>query len=156
MAGVSDVSFAPNSTSTRAMAVTILYRLENEPTVSGNNAFTDVASDTWYTDAVIWAAENGIMSGYGNGIFGTNDNITREQLATILFNYAKFKGYDTTVSGSISSFADAQNVSPWAQEAVVWAVENGIMSGKGNGILDPNGTATRAEFASMLRRFIEQ
>lgn len=103
-----------------------------------------------------WAQQNGIMGGYGDGKFGPNDPVTREQLASIFYRYAQYKGYDVTATGSLDSFTDKGSASAWAQEAIKWAVGNGIMGGKENNLLDPKGTATRAEIAAMLHRFVEK
>ena len=138
------------------MIVTILYRLENEPEITAENPFSDVEDGKWYTDAVIWAAENKIVDGYGNGKFGPNDPITREQLAAILYRYAQFKGVDVSVGEdtNILSFGDATEVSGWANAAMRWAVGSGIINGK-DGRLVPKGDASRAEAATMLQRFCE-
>ena len=112
-----------------------------------------VAAGAWYANAVDWAAGEGIVSGYGNGKFGPEDNITREQMALILYGYAQYKGYDVSASGELSSFTDGASTSSWAAEAVQWAVGSGLLSGKGGGVLDPQGTATRAEAASIFMRF---
>ena len=159
MNGTSATTFSPNSSTTRAQIATIFYRMAGSPAVENANTFTDVPygpGTDWYYDAVLWVQQNGIMQGYGNNLFGPNDPVTREQLAMIFYNYAKFKGYDTTANGDLSGFTDAGDLSPWAQEAMKWAVGSGVMSGKGNGILDPKGTATRAEIAAMLQNFIEK
>lgn len=156
MVGVGDNKFSPNGTTSRGMIVTILYRLENEPEVTAENPFDDVEADRWYTDAVIWAAENKIVEGYGNGKFGPNDDITREQLAAILYRYAQFKGIDVSVGEdtNILSFPDATEVSEWATASMQWAVGSGIINGK-DGKLVPKGDASRAEAATMLQRFCE-
>lgn len=159
MNGTSATTFSPNDATTRAQIATIFYRMAGSPAVENTNPFTDVPygpGTDWYYDAVLWVQQNGIMQGYGNNLFGPNDPVTREQLAVIFYNYAKFKGYDTTTSGDLSGFTDAGDLSPWAQEAMKWAVGSGVMSGKGNGILDPKGTGTRAEIAAMLQNFIEK
>lgn len=109
----------------------------------------------WYYNAVLWAQQNGIVSGYGDGTFHPGTNITREQLAVIFYNYAKLKGYDVSSVNDLSGFTDAGDVSDWALPAMRWAVGSGIMGGYGDGILGPQGTATRAQVAAMLRRFIE-
>ncbi|MGE4484350.1 MAG: S-layer homology domain-containing protein, partial [Oscillospiraceae bacterium] len=140
---------------TRAMLVTILYRLDSEPSVSDEAAFDDVTSGTWYADAVLWASSNNIVNGYGNGEFGPENNITREQIAAILYNYAQYKGYDVSAPAELDAFTDAGNTSDWAQASMKWAVANGLINGKGDGILDPTGTATRAEIAAMLMRFVD-
>lgn len=155
MNGMGDGKFAPNDNTSRAMIVTILYRLEGEPAVTGENPFTDVADGQWYTNAVIWAAENDIVGGYGNGKFGPNDPITREQLATILYRYAQSKGQGFTGAWMfLLDYPDASEISIWADEAMHWCVMNGIINGK-DGKLVPKGDASRAEAATMLQRFCE-
>ena len=139
---------------TRAMLAQVLYNLEGKPAATGA-PFQDVAPGQWYANAVAWAAENGIVSGYGNGRFGPNDPITREQLATILHRYASKKGYDTSASASLSGFSDSASVSGYAQEALSWAVGAKLVSGMGNNALNPAGTATRAQVATILMRFCE-
>lgn len=153
MQGISDTEFAPTLSMNRAMIVTVLHRLENTPVTTNTNQFTDVESNQWYTEAVQWAAEQGIISGYGNGQFGTTDNVTREQLAVILYNYTKHIDGDVSVISDMTIFTDANSISNWAEDAISWAVGVGLMSGKGNNILDPTGTATRAEVAQMLMNY---
>ena len=155
MSGVSDSSFAPNATLTRGMLVQILYNLEDRPDNNGINIFTDVTTDAWYTDAVIWANNENIVSGMGEGIFAPNAEITREQMALMLYNYAQYKEYDVSASAELSAFTDGADVSSWASHAVQWAVAEGLMSGMGNGTLAPQGTATRAEVSSIMMRFME-
>lgn len=155
MNGTSSTQFAPNATLTRAMLVQVLYNLEGKPAVGGSSGFTDVASGAWYADAVAWAAEHGIVTGYSETRFGPNDAVTREQTAAIFQRYARYKGYDASASGYLSQFTDAKAVSTYAKDAVIWAVDAGLLSGKGNGALDPAGTATRAEIAAILMRFCE-
>ena len=157
MQGVSEDQFAPNLTTTRAMIVTILHRLEDKPVVSGESPFNDVAEGQWYTDAVIWANANDIVLGYGDGNFGPTDNITREQMAAILYRYANFKGYDTSVGQdtNILSFDDAFDVSEWAMEAMQWACGTGRLKGRTESTIVPTGNATRGEVAAILMRFIE-
>ena len=154
MEGTGDTVFAPGMTTTRSMLATLLYRLEGEPAVTGGSAFTDVADSAWYADAVSWAAENGIVGGYGGGLFGPEDNITREQLATILYRYAQAKGHDVSVGEdtNILSYTDALEISEYAIPAMQWACGAGIIQGNG-GYLNPQGDATRAEIATMLMRF---
>ena len=154
MDGVGGSLFAPASQLTRGMIAQVLYNLE-KATGDFNGSFTDVAADEWYADAVNWAAECGIVNGFGDGTFGPEQNITREQMAQILMNYAKYKGYDMTAKGDVSAFTDAAEISGWAQDAVSWAVGEKLLSGKGNGILDPAGTATRAEVAQIFMNFCE-
>ncbi len=149
MNGYSNNKFAPDDYLSRAMLVQILYNYSNKPAVSANNAFNDVKSTDWYFDAVQWGKSNNIVSGYGNN-YNPNNHITRQEVAQILYNYA---GKPKT-SGRISQFSDAKNVSSWAEDAMKWAVSNGIINGK-NGKLDPTGNATRAEAAQMLTNFIK-
>ncbi len=152
--GTSESNFTPEATMTRAMLVTVLWRIEGEPAASAN-LFTDVANGAWYTEAVAWAAANGIVSGYGNGQFGTNDLVTREQTATILMNYAKYKGYDVSATTDLSSFTDVQNISTWAKTAIQWANAEGLINGTGNNTLDPKGNSQRCQVAAILQRFID-
>ena len=154
MAGVSGTLFAPNMSTTRAMIVTILYRLEGEPEVTGVSSFTDVPEDTWYTQAVKWGEESGVINGYGHGLFGPEDNITREQMATILYRYAAYKGYDVSGRGDLSAFRDGGSVGFWAVNGVSWAVDAGLMAGMGSSTLAPQGEATRAQIATILMRFV--
>ena len=157
MTGVSSNVFTPDATLTRAQLVQILYALEGRPAVSSASAFTDVASGAWYANAVSWAAASGVASGVGSGAFGPNDPLTREQLALILYRYAQNQGYDTTQGGmAVREFADYASISNWALEAVQWAVNAGLISGTGNGMLSPNGTATRAQVAVILMQFCQQ
>lgn len=159
MSGTSATTFEPYTVTTRAQIAAILYRLDGSPAVEGRNNYADVEygpGTAWYYDAATWAQQSGVMSGYGNNLFGPNDPVTRQQLAVTFYNYAKYKGYDVTAAGDLSGFADAGEISPWAQNAMKWAVGIGLMNGKGGGILDPQGTATRAEVAAMLHNFIER
>lgn len=155
MNGTSATTFAPNSATTRAMLVTMLYRMEGEPAANSDANFTDVAAGTWYTDAVNWAADNNIVGGYGNGKFGTNDNLTRQDLATILYRYAQYKGYDVSGQNDLAAFTDAASVSSYAQSAVKWAVDAGIISGVKADVLSPKTDTSRAQVATMLMRFAE-
>ena len=154
MNGVGDNRFAPNSATTRGMLVTILYRLEGEPAVTGEANFSDVAAGQWYTDAVIWAAANDIVNGIGDNQFGPENTLTREQLVTMLYRYAQNKGYDVTASADLSGYPDAGQIQSWAQEAMTWAVAEGIVEGM-DGNLNPAGHATRAQIATILMRFCE-
>lgn len=154
MNGVSDTSFAPYSNLTRGMIAQVLYNLEGKPAVSGS-AYTDVAADQWYNDAVNWAAQKGIVTGYGDSTFGPMDNITREQMAAILYRYAQYKGYDVSAKGDLTAFTDGNTVSDWAKDAMSWAVGTALFNGKGDGILDPTTTATRAEVAKILMTYCE-
>lgn len=154
MQGYGNGIFGPNDTLSRAMLVQILYNLENRPAVSGESVFSDVAHSAWYADAVNWAAANGIVEGFGNGQYGPEDDITREQLAAILYRYAQYKNYDVSVGEdtNILSYSDAPEVSEYAVPAMQWACGAGIMEGYGD-VLDPTGNATRAQAATMLMRF---
>lgn len=156
MNGVGNNLFAPDSNLSRAMLVQVLWNLEGNPDVSTITEYSDVASDAWYYNAVQWATAENIVGGYGNGIYGPEDDITREQMALMLYRYAQYKGYDTTQSGAdVEDFADYEDISDWALEGVTWAVNAGLLNGKGNGILDPTGDATRAEVAQILMNFCE-
>ena len=154
--GTSATTFEPNAAMTRAMLVTVLHRLEGTPAATTGNPFADVVSGNWYTNAVIWASAKGIVKGYDSDTFGANDFITREQLATILYRYAQYKGYDVSVGEdtNILSYVDSLNISEYAIPAVQWACGAGIMQGDG-AKLDPQGNATRAQVAVMLMRFID-
>lgn len=152
MNGTSEDMFTPTGLCTRAMLVTILHRHEGSPDVTYRDVFRDVAQGTWYTDGVLWASDNGIVNGYGNGLFGTNDQITREQLAVILYRSSG----SSIVAHDLSGYPDAGTVSPWAVDAMRWAVARGIIGGKpvdGENCLQPQGFATRAECAAILARF---
>ena len=153
--GTSANTFSPNALTNRGMLVTVLYRLENEPAVKGGSRFTDVTADAWYSKAVAWASENGIVTGYGDGKFGPNDTITREQLASILNRYAKYKGYDVTKTADLSAYTDASTISGWAAGAMKWANAEKLLNGRTQTTLAPKGTATRAEAAKVLVTFVE-
>lgn len=155
MSGVSENQFDPSGKLTRAMLVQMLYNMESRPACDAENAFIDVPVGQWYTDAVIWANDAKIVSGMGEGLFAPNMEITREQMVAMLYNYAKYKGYDVTASADLSTFADSASVSAWAQPAMQWAVAEGYISGMGANQLAPQGTATRAEIASVIMRFME-
>lgn len=154
MNGTADNTFSPKANTTRGMVVTVLYRLENQPSTSAAS-FTDVASGAYYANAVAWANANGIVSGYGSGKFGPNDKVTREQLAAILYRYAQYKKYDVSGANSLDGYADAQSVSSYAVPALQWANAAGVVTGKSGSKLDPKGNAVRAEVAAMLMRFCE-
>ena len=156
MTGTKATRFSPDTALNRAMLVTILYRLEGSPAVSSASVYTDVATGAWYTDAVAWAAQHGITVGYGNGKFGPTDDITREQMATILLRYAQYKSYDTTASADLRAYNDAGSISAWALEALQWANGAGLISGRSSTLLAPAGSTTRAETAVILVRFLEQ
>lgn len=154
MNGTADNTFSPKANATRGMVVTVLYRLENQPSTSAAS-FTDVASGAYYANAVAWANANGIVSGYGSGKFGPNDKVTREQLAAILYRYAQYKKYDVSGANSLDGYTDVQSVSSYAVPALQWANAAGVVTGKSGSKLDPKGNATRAEVAAMLMRFCE-
>ncbi len=154
MSGTGDNLFSPNVTTSRGMIVTILYRLDGSPSAS-SAGFTDVTSGQWYTDAVNWAAANDIVAGYGNGLFGPNDTVTREQMAVILYRYAQYKGYDTSASNSLNGYTDVGGVSSWALTAMQWANAEGLINGTSSTTLSPTSGATRAEVAQILMRFCE-
>ena len=156
MLGTSKALFSPHGTATRGMMATILWRMEGSPAPKGKNSFTDVEAGKWYADAITWTAENVIFAGYGKDKFGPDDPITREQLAAIFYRYADYKGYDLTVKGNLDKFKDADKITDYAKTAMQWAVGSGLMKGKSGNLLDPQGTATRAEIAAMLHRFIEK
>ena len=156
MTGTSGTLFSPNATTTRAMIVTILYRLEGSPVANGSAGFTDVAYGTWYTAAVNWAAANEIVTGYGSGKFGPMDPITREQMAAILFRYADFKGMDTTARADLSGYTDAGDISAYAVEAMSWANAEGFITGTTATTLKPQGSATRAQVATILTRYAQK
>ena len=154
MNGVSVTEFAPNANLTRAMLVTILYRIENEP-LCGDPLFEDVEKDMWYTKSIAWASENNIVKGVGEGLFAPNANITREQIAVILYNYANFKNESTDNKATLDKYTDNTLVSVWAEDAIEWAVGEGIITGKTVTTLEPQGQATRAEAATMLMRYLK-
>ena len=156
MVGTGKTLFSPHETVTRGMMATILWRMEGSPIPKGKNSFTDVEAGKWYADAITWTAENGIFAGYGKDKFGPDDPITREQLAAIFYRYADYKGYDLTVKGNLDKFKDADKITDYAKTAMQWAVGSGLVKGKSGNLLDPQGTATRAEIAAMLHRFIEK
>ena len=156
MLGTSKTLFSPHGTATRGMMATILWRMEGSPAPKGKNSFTDVEAGKWYADAITWTAENSIFAGYGKDKFGPDDPITREQLAAIFYRYADYKGYDLTVKGNLDKFRDADKITDYAKTAMQWAVGSGLVKGKSGNLLDPQGTATRAEIAAMLHRFIEK
>ena len=153
MNGVGDDQFEPEESMTRAMLVTVLWRFEGEPE-AGKNTFSDVPNGQWYTDAVAWAAANGVVNGVGNNLFDPEGKITREQMATILYRYAEKKGIDTGKRAELGAFPDAKQVSAYAKDPVQWAVAEKIINGS-DGKLLPQGDATRAQVATILMRFIE-
>ena len=150
MNGTETGRFSPDGIMTRAMFAAVLHRIAGEPEVTGENPFTDVDDDAWYTDAVVWAAGEKIIEGCGNGVFGTDDPVTREQMVTLFWRY---NGRPTAESADLSGLNDADQISNWAKDAFAWAVSVGVINGKGNGILDPKGTATRAEVAQIVMNY---
>ena len=156
MGGTSASTFAPGVATDRAMMVTLLWRLDGEPVVNYLMDFTDVAEGLWYSEAVRWASSEGVVTGAGGGTYAPTAAITREQMAVMLYRYAQYKGYDVSPGGMAArEYADYDQVSSWAQSAVDWAVETGLISGVGSATLNPQGSSTRAEIATMLMRFVE-
>ena len=153
-AGTSDTTFSPNAAMTRAMLVTVLYRLEGEPTVYGRSGFSDVQYNGYYEDAVTWAADNNIVNGTSTATFSPNANVTREQMAAILYRYAQYKKYNTAASASLNGFTDHASVSGYAAASLEWAVSEKLVNGSA-GKLMPTGNATRAQVAAILHRFVE-
>jgi hypothetical protein len=152
MSGYTNGTFGPENTVSRAMLAQVLYNKEGRPAVTSSNVFQDVESGSWYYDAVTWAAGKGIVIGYGNDMFGPNDPITRQQLAVMLWRYVG----SPSVTEQALDFTDADQVYSWAEEALKWAVQNGIIQGEGNGILNPKGQAKRSHVAQMFTNYIEQ
>ena len=155
MNGTSSNVFSPNATTTRGMIVTMLYRLEGEPRVTTGSAFDDVDAAMYYVDAIAWANANGIVTGYDEATFGPNDAITREQMAAILYRYAQYKGYELKTGADPSQYTDAADISSWALDAMEWANAEGLITGRTAATIVPGGTATRAEAATILMRFLE-
>ena len=157
MTGLDKENFGPADVLARAQFAVILHRMNGEPIVEFDEVFPDVYEGEWYTDAILWASSNGIVTGYtDSGLFGTADNINREQMAVMMYRYAKYKGYDVTKTADFSQFEDAANVSGFAEEAMRWAVGTGIITGKDEGTrIDPQGNAARAECAAIIKRFVE-
>ncbi len=155
MAGTSATTFEPEAALTRGMIVTILHRLEGEPESESDHGFHDVHDSAWYSEAVAWAAEVGIASGYGDGSFGPEDAITREQLAAILYRYAEYKGYDVSTMAGLGGYTDSHEVGDWAVAAMEWANANGLLDVKGFSSIEPKSEATRGETASTLMSFVE-
>jgi len=154
--GVSETEFAPNLPMTRAMMVTVLYRLEGSPESEGLTAFDDVDSGAWYGKAVEWANRSGVVKGYDDKTFGTDDKITREQMAVMFYRYAQYAGMNTTATKDLtSSFPDGKEVSEWAQEAMSWCAAVGLFKGDDTGALRPQNNATRAEVATLFMRMVE-
>jgi hypothetical protein len=154
--GVSATEFAPNAQMTRAMLATVLHRLAGEPAAPGGQAaFGDVPAGQWFTGAVAWASANDIVNGYSTSVFGTNDPVMREQIAVLLYRYAKRMGYDVSASADLSVYTDSADISEWAREALAWANATGLITGRDASVLAPTDSATRAEVAAILHRFAE-
>lgn len=154
MSGVTDTSFSPDLPTSRGMIVTILYRLAGSP-AAGTSGFTDVAAGQYYAKAVAWASANGVVNGYGDGRFGPDNPITREQMAVILRGYAQLQGRDVTARADLSGYRDAGQISAYARDAVAWASARGLINGTTTTTLTPGGTATRAQAAVILKGFCE-
>ena len=153
MSGTGDDVFTPDAATTRGMIVTILYRMEGNPATDSDAKFTDGSAGQYYAEAAAWANEKNIVNGYGSGAFGPNEPITREQMAAVLYRYAKLKGYHTAAAGNLVGFSDAGDVSVYAVDPAKWAVGNGLISGVGNNMLAPGASSTRAQIAVILTRF---
>lgn len=152
MNGTGPTTFSPSMTTTRSMLVTILYRYEGSP-ATGTSSFPDVKPGMFYTDAVAWAAANGVINGYSDGRFAPNDTITREQMAAILYRYAQYKGWNVNGRADLSAYTDSGRISPYARDAMAWANHVELITGVGGNTLAPRGSATRAEAATILMRF---
>lgn len=150
-------AFSPNSPMNRAMVATVLHRISGSGTVSGGATFTDVPAGQWYSDGIAWASANGVVNGMGDGLYAPEMSVTREQLVTMLYRYEKdYRKVTVSGRGELSAFPDGEAVSAWAQEAMSWAVGAGLLQGRNSGELDPSGTATRAEVATILQRFSQR
>ena len=158
MSGYGNGKFAPNDSTSRAMIAQILWNMEGKPVVNYAMSYTDVDGEAWYAEAVRWATAQGIMSGYGHNKFGPNDDMTREQLVTIMYRYAQMKKVNVCIGEdtNILSYDDAFDVSEWAIPAMQWAVGSGLISGRTNTTLNPKDTATRAEIATIIMRYCEK
>ena len=158
MTGLEESRFGPYESLARAQFAVILYRMNDEPDVEYKATFPDVADDVWYTDAILWAADTKVVTGYtDSGKFGPADKINREQMAVMMYRYANYKDYESDAPEDISGYKDADKESAFAKEAMEWAVGNGIISGKDGGtVLDPQGNASRAETATIIMRFCEK
>ncbi len=152
--GTAKRTFSPYAGTTRAMMATVLWRMDGSPDGKSDSRFTDVTGGQWYSSAVAWADETGIVRGFGDGTFAPNAPITREQFAVMLYRYAQYSGETVETSRSLADFSDADQVSTWAKDAMRWAVSSGVITGKPGKLLDPQGTATRAEIAAMLHRYL--
>lgn len=153
MAGMSETTFEPLTTLDRAQAVQMLYNLEGKPAMTGESGFADVESGDWWSNAVVWASQNGIVAGYEDDTFRPQRKVTREEFAQMLYNYAEYKEYDLTANADLSKYPDGEKISDWAEVAMEWANGNGLINGHNNGTIDPSGTANRAQSASILANF---
>ena len=154
MAGTSSTTFQPEVNLTRAMAAQVLYNLEGQPAVTGDTTFTDAAAaGEWAVKAITWAEQTGVVAGIGDGLFDPTANVTREEFAQMMYNYASYKEYDLTLEGDLSQFEDASAISSWAETAMSWANGSGLINGHDDGTIDPQGTTTRAQAASILMNF---
>lgn len=154
MAGTSSTTFQPEVHLTRAMAAQVLYNLEGQPAVTGDTTFTDAAdAGDWAVKAITWAEQTGVVAGIGDGLFDPTSNVTREEFAQMMYNYASYKEYDLTLEGDLSQFEDASAISSWAETAMSWANGSGLINGHDDGTIDPQGTTTRAQAASILMNF---
>ncbi len=153
MAGTGETTFEPTMELDRAMAAQLFYNLEGKPAVTGDSTFTDVTSGHWAVDAITWAAENEVVAGIGEGLYDPDSNVTREQFAQMLYNYAQYKGYDLTATGDLTQFPDAGSISSWAETALSWANGKGLINGHENGTIDPKGSTIRAQAASIMANF---
>lgn len=156
MSGTSTGVFSPDNAMTRAMLVTVLWRAEGQPTASSAASFTDAASDSWYSSAVAWAVENGIVNGTSDTTFSPDKSVTRQEIAAILQRYAKYKGADITQTADLNTYSDNTNVASWASDAMAWAVNKGVITGAASTTLAPSANATRAQVATMLMRYMQQ
>ncbi len=155
MGGITENEFGPTETTTKAMFVTILHRIAGWQSMQVNHTYTDLEAGAWYSDAVQWAIGTGVYSGFPDTRnFNPDEPITREEIALLIYNFAKYIGFDTTLVNSTSNYADTAQISDWTRQAVQWAVGAGILSGKPDNSLDPTGTATRAEIAAIITRFL--
>ena len=151
--GTGENTFAPDATMTRGMLTTVLYRMSGSPDVAYSAVFSDVPDGQWYTAGTVWAGQNGVVNGTGNGMFTPGGDLTREQIAQMLYNYAQWLGLDTSAQGDVTGFADAASISDWAGKAMSWAVGVGLFQGDTQNCLTPSAAATRAQVATLLQRF---
>jgi len=154
MKGITDTAFSPNTFMTRSMLVTVLHRMAGSPAAADSASFADVMAGSWYADAVSWANGAGIVTGYASGLFGTNDNVTREQIAVFLYRYAQSRGYDVDGAANLTAYSDHAAISSYALRALQWANAEGIIGGRTADTLAPGGTASRAEVCAMIHRFL--